>query len=52
MKIQHMGDLHLEFQENSRCLKHNELLIAGDVDEVLEAGFGKLSVGSDCSRQP
>jgi metallophosphoesterase superfamily enzyme len=26
-----MSDLHLEFQENSRYLKHNELPITGDV---------------------
>lgn len=25
MKIQYMSDLHTEFQENSRCLKNNEL---------------------------
>lgn len=25
MKIQYMSDLHMEFQENSRCLKNNEL---------------------------
>ena len=26
-----MSDLHLEFQENSRYLKHNELPVTGDV---------------------
>lgn len=26
MKIQYMSDLHLEFRENSRYLKHNYLL--------------------------
>ena len=31
MKIQYMSDLHLEFQENSRYLKHNELPVTGDV---------------------
>lgn len=25
MKIQYMSDLHMEFQENSRYLKNNEL---------------------------
>ena len=25
MKIQYMSDLHMEFQENSRHLKNNEL---------------------------
>ncbi len=27
MKIQYMSDLHMEFQENSRYLKNNELLV-------------------------
>lgn len=31
MKIQYMSDLHLEFRENSRYLKHNELPVTGDV---------------------
>lgn len=31
MKIQYMSDLHLEFQENSRHLKNNELPVTGDV---------------------
>ena len=31
MKIQYMSDLHLEFGENSRYLKHNELPVTGDV---------------------
>lgn len=31
MKIQYMSDLHMEFQENSRYLKNNELLVTGDV---------------------
>ena len=31
MKIQYMSDLHMEFQENSRCLKSNELPVTGDV---------------------
>ncbi len=26
-----MRDLHIEFQENSRYLKHDELLVPGDV---------------------
>lgn len=31
MKIQYMSDLHVEFQENSRYLKNNELPVTGDV---------------------
>lgn len=31
MKIQYMSDLHMEFQENSRCLKHNVLPVTGNV---------------------
>ncbi len=31
MKIQCMSDLLIEFQENSRYLKHNELPITGEV---------------------
>ncbi len=31
MKIQYMSDLHLEFWENSRYLKNNELPVTGDV---------------------
>lgn len=31
MKIQYMSDLHLEFSDNSRWLKHNELPATGDV---------------------
>ena len=31
MKIQYMSDLHLEFSDNSRWLKHNELPITGDI---------------------
>ena len=31
MRIQYMSDLHLEFQENSRYLKYNELTVTGDV---------------------
>ncbi len=36
MKIQYMSDLHLEFRENSRYLKHNELPVTGDVLVWLE----------------
>ena len=31
MKIQYMSDLHLEFSDNSRWLKHFELPVTGDV---------------------
>ena len=31
MKIQYMSDLHLEFSDNSRWLKYNELPVTGDV---------------------
>ena len=31
MRIQYMSDLHLEFCDNSRWLKHNELPVTGDV---------------------
>ena len=31
MKIQYMSDLHLEFFDNSRWLKHNELPVTGDI---------------------
>ena len=31
MKIQYMSDLHLEFGESSRYLKHNELPVTGDM---------------------
>lgn len=31
MKIQYMSDLHMEFQENSRHLKNNELPVTGEV---------------------
>ena len=31
MKIQYMSDLHMEFQENSRYLKNNELPVTGNV---------------------
>lgn len=31
MKIQYMSDLHLEFWENSRYIKHNEFQVLGDI---------------------
>lgn len=31
MKIQFMSDLHLEFHENSRYIKHNQFSVTGDV---------------------
>lgn len=31
MKIQYMSDLHLEFSDNSRWLKNNEIPVTGDV---------------------
>ena len=41
MKIQYMSDLHFEFRENSRYIKHNEFPVTGDI-----------LVGSYCSREP
>ena len=49
MKIQYMSDLHLEFCDNSRCMKHNELPVTGD---ILEMGFSELSSGAHCTREP
>lgn len=31
MKIQYMSDLHLEFADNSRYFKHNELPVTGEI---------------------
>ena len=31
MRIQYMSDLHMEFAENSRYIKHNEFPVTGDV---------------------
>ena len=31
MKIQYMSDLHFEFRENSRYIKHNEFPVTGDI---------------------
>ena len=31
MRIQYMSDLHMEFAENSRYIKHNEFPVKGDV---------------------
>ena len=31
MRIQYMSDLHLEFSDNSRWIKHNELPVTGDI---------------------
>ena len=31
MKIQYMSDLHLEFWENSRYIKHNAFPVMGDI---------------------
>ena len=42
MKIQYMSDLHMEFQENSRYLKNNELPVTGDV--LVLAGEGIFSI--------
>lgn len=42
MKIQYMSDLHLEFSDNSRWMKHNELPVTGDV--LVLAGAFSISV--------
>lgn len=44
MKIQYMSDLHLEFGENSRYLKHNELPVTGDCWFWLEI-YSILGIG-------
>lgn len=31
MKIQYMSDLHMEFADNSKYLKNNELPVTGDI---------------------
>ena len=31
MKIQYMSDLHFEFRENSRFIKHNEFPVMVDI---------------------
>lgn len=41
MKIQYMSDLHLEFSDNSRWLKHNELPVTGDVLVLAGVTFPK-----------
>ena len=66
MKIQYMSDLHLEFSDNSRWMKHNELPVTGDVlvlagdifylknkfEQFLEMGICKLSASAHCARKP
>ena len=61
MKIQYMSDLHFEFRENSRYIKHNEfpvtgdiLVLAGDIFpfiKILEMGIGELPTSTHYSRQ-
>ena len=51
MKIQYMSDLHLEFCDNSRWMKHNELPVTGDIlvlagDNANIGDYGFMS----CSR--
>lgn len=41
IKIQYMSDLHLEFSDNSRWLKHNELPVTGDVLVLAGVTFPK-----------
>ena len=68
MRIQYMSDLHMEFAENSRYIKHcgfpvtgEVLVLAGDtfyleqgsaIGEFLELGLGELQTGVGCPRQP
>ena len=40
MRIQYMSDLHMEFAENSRYIKHNEFPVTGEV-LVLAACVGR-----------
>ena len=47
MKIQYMSDLHLEFSDNSRWMKHNELPVTGEI-----SGNGHLRIIARCSSFP